>query len=114
MPKAWEAYLYFLSVFLFNIFGVNLGKTKFFTLLWCWIAGMLERSWYFKIALAFSSVTFSTTESGSKYFKIFKFFNIFEMKLFSVSALSDSVIKTSPFSPTTECRFYFFSKTFSH
>ena len=40
----------------------------------------------------------SITGSNSLYLKIFRFFIIFEKKLFRVSAVSDSVFKISPFS----------------
>ena len=40
---------------------------------------------------------FSVTELNSLYLKIFRFFTLFENKLFRVSAVSDSVFKISPF-----------------
>ena len=50
-----------------------------------------------KIALGVRSAMFSVTGSNSLHLKIFRFFTIFEKKLFRVSVVSDSVFKISPF-----------------
>ena len=52
------------------------------------------------IAFRVGSVIFSATESVPEYLRIFRFFTIFEKKSFTVSAVSDSVFKNSPFSLT--------------
>ena len=46
------------------------------------------------------SAMFSVTGSNSLYLEISKFFSIFEKKLFRILAVSDSVVKISPFSFT--------------
>ena len=63
-----------------------------------WIASKLGWSLYFKVALRVFSVQFSTVESGLEYLEIFKFFTLFENKLFNASAASDSAFKISPLS----------------
>ena len=59
------------------------------------IASMLEWSLYLKIALRVGSAMFSVTGSNLLYLEIFRFFTIFEKKLFRLSVVSDSVL---PFS----------------
>ena len=75
-------FIYFEYV-LFYVFKVNLG--------------MVGWSLYLKIALGVRSAMLSVTGSKSQHLKIFKFFTIFEKKLFRVSVVSDSVFKISPF-----------------
>ena len=53
---------------------------------------------YLKIALRVGSALFFVTGSNSLYLEIFRFFAIFEKKLFRVSAVSGSVFKISSFS----------------
>ena len=62
------------------------------------IASTLGWSLNLKIALRGGSAMFSVTGSNSLYLQIFRFFTIFEKKLFRVLAVSDSVFKISPFS----------------
>ena len=63
-----------------------------------WIASKHGWSLYFKVVLRVFSVQFSTVESGLEYLEIFKFFTLFEKKLFNASAASDSAFKISPLS----------------
>ena len=44
------------------------------------------------------AITFSVTGSNSLYLEIFRFFTMFEKKLFRLSAVSDSTFKILPFS----------------
>ena len=53
---------------------------------------------YLNIALRVGSAMFSVTGSNSLYLEKFRFFTIFEKKLFRLSAVSDSVLKILPFS----------------
>ena len=62
---------------------------------WLCIASMLGWSLYLNIALRVGSAMFSVTGSKSLHLEIFRFFTIFEKKLFR---LSDSVFKILPFS----------------
>ena len=57
-----------------------------FSQLFC-IARMLGWSLYLKIELRVGSAMFSVTVSNSLYLEIFRFFTIFEKKLFRVSAV---------------------------
>ena len=82
---------------LFYVFKVDLWETKcYFSKLLC-IASILGWSLYLKIALGVRPAMFSVTGSNSLHLKIFRFFIIFEKKLFRVSVVSDSVFKISPF-----------------
>ena len=63
-----------------------------------WIASKLGWSLYFKVALRVFSVQFCVIESGLEYLEIFKFFTVFEKKLYNASAASVSAFKISPFS----------------
>ena len=53
---------------------------------------------YLNIAFRGGSAMFSVTGSNSLYLKTFRFFSIFEKKLFRVSAVSDLVFQISPIS----------------
>ena len=52
----------------------------------------------FKMALRVGSAMFYVTVSNSVYLEIFRYFTLSEEKLFRVSAVSDSLLKISPFS----------------
>ena len=60
------------------------------------IASMVVWSLYLKIALRVGSSMFFVTGTNSLYLEIFRFFTIFEKKLFRVSAVSDAVFKILP------------------
>ena len=99
MSECWEAlFLSNLSMSFFMSSILTCEKRNVSFSQWLCIASMLGWSLYLKIALRVGSAMFSVTESNSLYLEIFRFFTIFEKKLFRLSAVSDSVFKTLPFS----------------
>ena len=91
MSEFWEAL--FLSNLIMSFFMSSILNSEkqnvSFSQLPC-IASMLGWSLYLKIALRVGSAMFSVTGSTSLYLEIFRFFTIFEKKLFRLSAVSDS------------------------
>ena len=89
MSECWEVIFLSnlsMSFFMSSILTSEKQNASFSQLLR--IASMLGWSLYLKIALRIGSVT----GSNSLYLEIFRFFTIFEKKLFRFSAVSDSVI----------------------
>ena len=92
MSECWEALFLSnlsMSFFMVSILTSEKGDVSFSQ--WLCIASMLGWSMYLKTALRVGSAMFSVTGSNSLYLEIFRFFTIFEKKLFRLSAVSDSV-----------------------
>ena len=99
MSECWEALFLSnlsMSFFMASILTSDKRNVSFSQCL-C-IASMLGWSFYLNIALRVGSAMFSVTGSNSLYLEIFRFFTIFEKKLFRLSTVPDSVFKTLPFS----------------
>ena len=98
MSECWEAFLSNLSVSFFMSSMLTSDKRNVsFSQLLC-IASMLGWSLYLKIVLRVGSAMFSIIGSNSLYLEIFRFFTIFEKRLFRASTVSESVFKISHFS----------------
>ena len=98
MSDCWEALFLSnltMSFFMSSMLTFEKRNVSFLKVL-C-IASMLEWSLYLKIALRVRSAMFSVTRPNLLYLKAFRFYTIFEKKLFRVSAVSDSVLRFHPF-----------------
>ena len=92
MSECWEAlFLSNLSMSFFMSSILTSEKRNVSFSQWLCIASMSGWSLYLNIALRVGSAMFSVTGSNSLYLEIFRFFTIFEKKLFRLSAVSDSV-----------------------
>ena len=99
MSEYWEAlFLSNLSMSFFMSSVLTSEKRNVSFSQWLCIASMLGWSLYLNIVLRVGSAMFSVTGSNSLYLEIFRFFTIFEKKLFRLSTVSDSVYKILPFS----------------
>ena len=99
MSECWEAlFLSNLSMSFFMLSILTSEKRNVSFSQWLCIASMLGWSLYLNIALRVGSAMFSVTGSNSLYLEIFRFFTIFEKKLFRLSPVSGSVFKILPFS----------------
>ena len=99
MSESWEAlFLSNLSMSFFMSSILTSEKRNISFSQWLCIASMLGWSLYLKIALRVGSAMSSVTGSNSLYLEIFRFFTIFEKKLFRLLAVSDPVFKILPFS----------------
>ena len=90
MSECWEAlFLSNLSMSFFMSSVLTSEKRNVSFSQWLCIENMLGWSLYLNIALRVGSAMFSVTGSNSLYLEIFRFFTIFEKKLFRLSAVSD-------------------------
>ena len=99
MSECWEVlFLSNLSMSFFMSSILTSEKRNVSFSQWLCIASMLGWSLYIKIPLRVGSAMLSVTGSNSLYLEIFRFFTLFEKKLFRLLAVSDPVFKILPFS----------------
>ena len=82
ISKTWEALLFSLKISFLMSSVLTSVKQNVFASHWLVMARMDRWSLHFNFALRVGSVIFLATESTSEYLEIFRFFTIFEKKLF--------------------------------